>query len=220
MNFAHMPAAKWVVKENTIYNGSPAIQNQESGWWLNNGAYRVIDVKEDGTVVLYMKYYNYQDKVAEDLTVKLTPVTEVNDYGYIHKGFSANTDSIFTLNYLNVTGGLSVQIGAGNDTILRVAEGEGTQFILETATKDAVKYGVGVAAVDWKGVSEKKKSVIDKATSSIAKKIIHNSANVKPGIKTKGMFWIMHLMQKNGFNPRDVEHWKSKGWTEKKRPWK
>ena len=144
MNFAHMPAAKWVVKENTIYNGSPAIQNQESGWWLNNGAYRVIDVKEDGTVVLYLKYYNYQDKVAEDLTVKLTPVTEVNDYGYIHKGFSANTDSIFTLNYLNVTGGLSVQIGAGNDTILRVAEGEGTQFILETATKDAVKYGVGV----------------------------------------------------------------------------
>ena len=27
-------------------------------------------------------------------------------------------------------------------------------------------------------------------------------------------FWIMHIMQKNGFNPRDVEHWKSKGWTE------
>lgn len=82
------------------------------------------------------------------------------------------------------------------------------------------KYGVGVAAVDWNGVSEKKKRVIDKTTSSIAKKIIHNSGNVKPGIKTKGMFWIMHIMQKNGFNPRDVEHWKSKGWTEKKRPWK
>ena len=59
-----------------------------------------------------------------------------------------------------------------------------------------------------------------KSTSSIAKKIIHNSGNVKPGIKTKGMFWVMHIMQKNGFNPRDVEHWKSKGWTEKKRPWK
>ena len=67
------------------------------------------------------------------------------------------------------------------------------------------KYGVGVAAVDWNGVSEKKKRVIDKTTSSI---------------KTKGMFWVMHIMQKNGFNPRDVEHWKSKGWTEKKRPWK
>lgn len=82
------------------------------------------------------------------------------------------------------------------------------------------KYGVGVAAVDWNGVSEKKKRVIDKTTSSIAKKIIHNSGNVKPGIKTKGMFWIMHLMQKNGFNPRDAEYWKAKGWTGKIRPWK
>jgi len=34
------------------------------------------------------------------------------------------------------------------------------------------------------------------------------------------MFWIMHLMQKNGFNPRDAEYWKAKGWTGKIRPWK
>ena len=143
MNFAHMPAAKWVVKENTIYSGSPAILNQESGNPLNDMYYRVLDVKEDGTVVVYLIHYDYQGGRTEE-TVKLTPVTEVNDYGYIHKGFSVNTDSIFTLNYLNVTGGLSVQIGAGNDTILRVAEGEGTRFILENATKDAVKYGVDV----------------------------------------------------------------------------
>ena len=82
------------------------------------------------------------------------------------------------------------------------------------------KYGVGVAAVDWNGVSEKKKKAIEKATSSIAKRIIYNSGNIKPGIKTKGMFWIMHLMQKNGFNPRDAEYWKAKGWTGKIRPWK
>ena len=143
MNFAHMPAAKWVVKENTIYSGSPAILNQESGRALNDMYYRVLDVTEDGNVIVYLIHYDYQGGRTEE-TVKLTPVTEVNDYGYIHKGFSANTDSIFTLNYLNVTGGLSVQIGAGNDTILRVAEGEGTQFILENATKDADKYGVNV----------------------------------------------------------------------------
>ena len=81
-------------------------------------------------------------------------------------------------------------------------------------------YGVGVAAVDWNGVSEKKKKAIEKATSSIAKRIIYNSGNIKPEIKTKGMFWIMHLMQKNGFNPRDAEYWKEKGWTGKIRPWK
>ena len=31
-------------------------------------------------------------------------------------------------------------------------------------------YGAGVAAVNWNGVSEKKKKAIDKATSSLAKK--------------------------------------------------
>ena len=81
-------------------------------------------------------------------------------------------------------------------------------------------YGMSVAAVNWNGVSEKKKKAIDKATSRIAKKIIRNAENVKPGIKTKGMFLVMRMMQKNGFNASDIEYWKSKGWIEKKRPWK
>ena len=82
------------------------------------------------------------------------------------------------------------------------------------------QYGVSVAAVDWNGVSEKKKRAIDQATSKIAKKMIKNSPNVKPGIKTKGMFWVMRFMQKIISNPRDVEYWEKKGWTGKKRPWK
>lgn len=141
MKFEDMPAAKWVVKENTIYNGSPAVMNQESAGLLNNGAYRVLDVTEDGTVILFMAYYNYQG-IRVDQTIKLTPVAELNNRGYISKGFSANTDSLFTLNYLNVAGNVAVQIGSGNDTILRAAAGEGTQFVLENAAKDAVKYGV------------------------------------------------------------------------------
>lgn len=82
------------------------------------------------------------------------------------------------------------------------------------------QYGLGIAATDWNSVSEKKKKAIDKAITRIARKIRSNSSNVKPGLKTKAFFWIMHLMQRNGFNPRDVEYWKAKGWTEKKRPWK
>ena len=57
------------------------------------------------------------------------------------------------------------------------------------------QYGLGVAATDWNG-------------------------KVTPGLKTKGMFYIMRMMQKNGWNSRDVEYWKEHGWTEKKRPWK
>ena len=82
------------------------------------------------------------------------------------------------------------------------------------------QYGNAVAAVDWNSVSDKKKKSIEKATSKIARKIQHNFGQVKPGIKTRGFFFIMHLMQKKGFNPKDAEYWKEKGWTGKVRPWK
>lgn len=82
------------------------------------------------------------------------------------------------------------------------------------------QYGIGIAAVDWNGVSEKKKRAIDKATTSIAKRIIKGQGNVKPGIKTKGFFFIMHIMQRKGFNEKDAKYWKEKGWTENKCPWK
>ena len=82
------------------------------------------------------------------------------------------------------------------------------------------QYGVGIAATDWKSVSEKKLKSIEKATSKIANKIRTNAGKVKPDIKVKGFFFIMHLMQKNGFNPVDAKYWKDKGWTGNKRPWK
>lgn len=82
------------------------------------------------------------------------------------------------------------------------------------------KYGLGIAATDWNSVSEKKLKLIDKKTSNIAGRIVNNYGKVKPGIKTKAFFFIMHIMQRNGFNPKDVEYWKEKGWTGNKRPWK
>lgn len=82
------------------------------------------------------------------------------------------------------------------------------------------KLGMGVAATDWDSIAEKKKSKIDAKTTAIADKIRRRSGNVKPSLKTKGFFFIMRLMQKNGYNPADVEYWKNKGWIEKKRPWK
>ena len=80
--------------------------------------------------------------------------------------------------------------------------------------------GMAVAAVDWNGVKDKKKAQIDKSTSAIASKIIRRNGKVKPGIKTKAMFSMMRLMQKNGWNERDVNYWKEKGWTDGKKPWK
>ncbi len=81
------------------------------------------------------------------------------------------------------------------------------------------QYGVSVAAVNWNGVSEKKKREIDIATSEIAKKIRNRSGNVKPGIKSRGMFMVMRFMQKIISNPKDVAYWEGKGWLGKEKPW-
>lgn len=82
------------------------------------------------------------------------------------------------------------------------------------------KLGYGVAATDWNGVSEKKKQKIEKAVSTLAARIVRRSTDVKPGLKTKALFTVMRMMQKNGFNPRDVEYWRAQGWQDGKRPWK
>lgn len=82
------------------------------------------------------------------------------------------------------------------------------------------KYGIGVAATNWDGVPEKKKRRVEKATDSIADKIIKRNGRVKPGIKTKGFFHIMRMLQKNGWNEADMNYWKAKGWTDNNRPWK
>ena len=81
------------------------------------------------------------------------------------------------------------------------------------------KLGLAVSATSYDQINEKKKKIIEAKTSKIANKI-KKCKNVKPGFKTKAFFFIMHLMQKKGWNPKDVSYWKEKGWTEKKRPWK
>ncbi len=58
------------------------------------------------------------------------------------------------------------------------------------------RYGVGVAAVNWGGVSEKKKRAIDRATAKMANKIKRRVGKVKPALKTKGLFYVMRLLQK------------------------
>ena len=81
------------------------------------------------------------------------------------------------------------------------------------------KYGCAVAAVDWNSISEKKMASIHKNTSRIAASIKKNHGRVKVGLQTKVFFHIMRMIQQNGFNPRDVEYWKERGWTGKGRPW-
>ncbi|MGF0034513.1 flavodoxin family protein [Bariatricus sp. SGI.154] len=80
-------------------------------------------------------------------------------------------------------------------------------------------YGVAVAATSWEEVEKAKKDKIELEIDKIVLKLKRDTEKVKPGIKTKILFYIMRSMHKKGMNPVDQEYWKEKGWLEKERPW-
>ena len=82
------------------------------------------------------------------------------------------------------------------------------------------KLGIAVMETRWENVKPSIKAKVDKQTTAVANKIMRRVGKIKPDIKTRGFFGIMAMMQKNGFNPADVDYWKEKGWTKGKRPWK
>ena len=82
------------------------------------------------------------------------------------------------------------------------------------------RYGTAVAAVNWESVSPKKKAAIDRATSRLAAKLVRQNGKVRPGLKTRLFFYVMHFVQRKGFGPKDASYWKEKGWTGSRRPWK
>ncbi len=82
------------------------------------------------------------------------------------------------------------------------------------------KYGVGVRAIEYGQINEKILKKIEKKTTYIARKIKARQGKVRPGIKTLGLFYIMRMVNKTGWNEVDSKYWKEKGWTKKKRPWK
>ncbi len=80
------------------------------------------------------------------------------------------------------------------------------------------KYGKAVMEARWDHVKPEIKKSIEAKTNSIAKKILGYKGGIP--LKTRGMFFIMSMMQRNGFNEADARYWKEKGWTSGKRPWK
>ena len=74
-------------------------------------------------------------------------------------------------------------------------------------------------ATGWKQVSPKKKHDIDQALSSMAARIKKRHGKLRPGIKTKALFYLMRLLQKRGLNRADRLYWEEKGWLAGTRPW-
>ncbi|MBR4391229.1 MAG: NAD(P)H-dependent oxidoreductase [Bacteroidales bacterium] len=82
------------------------------------------------------------------------------------------------------------------------------------------RLGKAVRAVNWESVSPKMKASIDSKAGGIAKKILRRHGKVPVSIGTRAFFKLMSLMQRNGWNKADVDYWKAKGWTGRKRPWR
>ena len=84
-----------------------------------------------------------------------------------------------------------------------------------------IKYGLAVQAMNWDGIQSSKKEKIEKDTTRLARKL---STHKKPhvGIKTRFIFRMMGMMQKNGWgsSPVEKEYWEQNGWLGKERPWK
>jgi len=82
-------------------------------------------------------------------------------------------------------------------------------------------YGVSVQAMNWDGVSQKKKAKIEKDIEKLAKTL---SKCKKPSIplKSKVIFNMLANMQKAnwGSSPTEKKYWEEHGWLGKECPWK
>lgn len=82
-------------------------------------------------------------------------------------------------------------------------------------------YGIALQAMNWEMVSEAKKEKIGKDIAGLAKAIAVNP-RVRVGLKTRFMFEMMRMMQKNnwGSGTGEKEYWQKNGWLDRKRPWR
>lgn len=81
-------------------------------------------------------------------------------------------------------------------------------------------FGISVQAMNWAGVSDKKKAKIQSKISKLAK-VLSDEKKPRVPVKTKLLFHMMAGMQKAGMGSGAAErkYWGEQGWLEKNRPW-
>ena len=112
---------------------------------------------------------------------------------------------------------VSTAAGSGTKTAIK----DITNTLLYWGVPSVVTYGISVQAMNWAGVADKKKQIIEKDTTKIANKVLKNK-HVKVGLKTKALFMMMRMMQQKGWGSGEAEkeYWEQNGWMGKERPWK
>ncbi len=84
-----------------------------------------------------------------------------------------------------------------------------------------LSYGICIQAMNWNGVSDKKKQKIERDTTKLADKVLRKKAG-RVGLKTKAVFMMMRMMQKANMmsGEHDRAYWEKQGWLDKERPWR
>ena len=80
-------------------------------------------------------------------------------------------------------------------------------------------YGVTTMKMGGNYSDYKKKDKIKKQVSKKAIKIKRSMKKNKISLKSRLFFHIFKLSQKNGWNKKDVDYWKEKGWLSGKKPY-
>ena len=112
---------------------------------------------------------------------------------------------------------VSTAAGSGTKTAIK----DITNTLLYWGVPSVMTYGISVQAMNWEGVVDNKKKKIEKDTEKIVHRIL-NTKCVKAGVKIKGLFMIMRMMQQKGWGSGEEEkkYWENNGWFGKGRPWK
>ena len=112
---------------------------------------------------------------------------------------------------------VSTAAGSGMKTAIK----DITDTLLYWGVPYVKTYGVAVQAMNWDSVSSKKKEQMEKKMQQLAK-ALSNGRKPRVGIKTKGLFAIMRMMQKGdmGSSPTEKIYWENQGWLGSGRPWK
>ncbi|MBO4473584.1 MAG: flavodoxin family protein [Clostridiales bacterium] len=112
--------------------------------------------------------------------------------------------------------------------VISTAAGAGTKSAIKDITTTLLywgvpyirTYGIAVQAASWDQVKDKKKKKIETDMAKLSASV--RKAKVRTGIKTRGVFFLMRMMQKHdmGSSPVEKAYWEKQGWLGKGRPWK
>ena len=176
----------------------------------------------------YCPHYNYLEPITKainsaDLLVFTTPVYCLRTTGAM-KSLLDHYFTNFVVHrpkeemYFKKAVIIAVGAGAG----MKSAASDIKTSLFYWGISDITVYKARSLSTSWEEVNEKIKSKIETDISKLAVKIKRNNGRAKVSIKSKFMFYLMRMSQLKSAQacPQDREYWQSKGWLDKKRPWK